>query len=256
MLKIVFMIIFIWSNSSCASFTDNVFPFVHGNYYSFINSTTQLEEYKYCHVDNVIIIDMNIYPNDDLLISYYLSVVNGPIYSELQANISAIVKTDHTTGKTLWAKELYYNVNSTSLTILRTFINNNKAWIFMSSILDTIYAQGVVVKADTDGNIIEAFFILNSYSSSTQYNYFFNMQDFYLLSDLSIIAVARCSYNPGEFGVSLDSQYDCCLFKIDDNREFKWSTSIDYLNDIDESCYLYEYNSIVYIAMTVNKNYY
>ena len=199
---------------------------------------------------------MNIYPNDDLLISYYLSVINGPIYSELQANISAIVKTDHTTGKTLWAKELYYIVDNIRLTILRTFINNNNSWIFMSSILDTIYAQGVVVKVDTDGNIIEAFFILNSYSSSTQYNYFFNMQDFYLLSDLSIIAVARCSYNPGEFGVSLDSQYDYCLFKIDDNREFKWSTSIDHLNYVDESCYLYEYNSIVYIAMTINKNYY
>ena len=253
--KIIVLLACIKSIANWSAFTDNVFPLVYGNYYSYVDETTQTADYKYWRVDNVTIIDMNMYPNGDILSAFYLSIINNPNDFGLQVNISAIVKIDHGFGKTLWAKKMYYYVDSIDFKIVRIFLMSETAWIFLSGFQDNIYYQGIVVKVDGDGNIIEAFYILNNYLSA-QFNYFLSIQDFYLLSDFSIIAGARWTYNPGEFGVSSNSQYDFCFFKIENNRNFKWSTSIDYLNGVEERFSMYEFNDSVYLSITTSKYYY
>ena len=90
-----------------------------------------------------------------------------------------------------------------------------------------------------------------------QYYFFYiTFQNFYIFSDSSIITIAIWTFYYDEFGVSPTSQYDLCYFKYNSNQEFKWSTSIDFLNGIEERESIYEFKSTAYIAITTAKYYY
>ena len=88
------------------------------------------------------------------------------------------------------------------------------------------------------------------------YLFYITFQNFYIFSDSSIITIASWTFNYNEFGVSPTSQYDLCYFKYNSNQEFKWSTSIDFLNGIEERESIYEFKSTAYIAITTAKYYY
>ena len=61
---------------------------------------------------------------------------------------------------------------------------------------------GIIAKVDSDGNLIEIFYIPFYISKNSAIDYLFNVNDFYLFSDQSFITVASCTYRKGEFGVS------------------------------------------------------
>ena len=68
--------------------------------------------------------------------------------------------------------------------------------------------------------------------------------------------MAIWTYLKDEFGVSLYSVSDFCYFKIDSNRNFQWSTSIDFLNNFEERQSIYEYNGIIYVAIVTSRYYF
>ena len=105
---------------------------------------------------------------------------------------------------------------------------------------------GIITKVDSDGNLIEIFYIPFYVDKNLAKNYKFNVNYFYLFSDQSFITVASCTYNKGEFGVSEYSTTDFWFFRIDSNRNFKWSTSIDFLNKIEERVSMFEYNNTLF----------
>ena len=76
---------------------------------------------------------------------------------------------------------------------------------------------------------------------------YFNHIIFFVFSDSSFIITTRCTYNQGEFGVSENSTIDFCFFKIDSNKKFQWSSSIDLMNFIEENQSFYEYNNTLYV---------
>ena len=102
-------------------------------------------------------------------------------------------------------------------------------------------------------NSIEIYYNAKTDSSQT---YIFLTSDFYVFSDSSFIVMAIWTYLKDEFGVSLYSASDFCYFKIDSNRNFQWSTSIDFLNNFEERQSIYEYNGIVYVAIVTSKYYF
>ena len=87
-------------------------------------------------------------------------------------------------------------------------------------------------------------------------NYIFLTSDFYVFSDSSFIVMSTWSYLKDEFGVSLISVLDFCYFKVDSNKNFQWSTSIDFLNNYEERQSIYEYNGIIYIAIVTSRYYF
>ena len=102
-------------------------------------------------------------------------------------------------------------------------------------------------------NSIEIYCNAKTDSSQT---YIFLTSGFYVFSDSSFIVMAIWTYLEDEFGVSPYSASDFCYFKIDSNRNFQWSTSIDFLNNFEERQSIYEYNEIVYITIVTSKYYY
>ena len=110
---------------------------------------------------------------------------------------------------------------------------------------------GIITKVDSDGNLIETFYIPFNVAKSLASNYFFHVYDFYLLSDQSFITVASCTYIKGEFGVSEYSAYDFWFFKVDSNRKFEWSTSIDFLNKFEERVDMLEYNNTLFVTFNL-----
>ena len=115
--------------------------------------------------------------------------------------------------------------------------------------------HGIVIKLDTDGVIQDSFSVINSYKSGN-YSYLLYIYKFYMASDNSMLIFAESSYLPNEIGVPNDSSIDLSIFKIDSNKDFVWSTSVDFMHGVDEfpaSGYIYE--ETVYASTSSARNY-
>ena len=198
---------------------------------------------------------MNLFSNDDILLTYNLITINDPNNVSIDTSVSSLVRVDYITGKTLWAKKLFYYADKVYFNVIKTFIINDTVWSLLSGVDPNIYYPALIASTSSEGTMLEVFSVSGQYSSSSA-SYFLAFQDFYVFSDFSFITIARCTYNQGEFGVSAISQYDFCFFKYNQNKEFQWSTSIDYLNGIEERESMLEYNNTAYITITTAKYYY
>ena len=220
------------------------------------NNNIELE-YEYWRIDAQNLIDMNLYSNEDILLTYKTNIVNNPLLSNnLPHFITVLAKVDGTTGATVWAKQIVNYSAAQNLEIYSTFLMNDTSWSLSVYKGADVNIPGMITKIDRDGNLVEMFYIPFSFDSNSTSNYSFYTVDFYLFSDQSFITVTSCSYNKGEFGVSEISQKDFCFFKADSNKNFKWSTSIDFLNRVEERESLFEYNDIVYVSIVTSKFYY
>ena len=104
-----------WLNSSLYVF--------HGNYW-----TEQIyRDYpgnwtSYCYLLNPLIYDLNLYKNDDILLTYNTTILNGPtVASQISRFVSVLVKIDSKSGKTIWAKQIPH-IYFTFISILNNFI--------------------------------------------------------------------------------------------------------------------------------------
>ena len=147
-------------------FEDNAYPIMHGNYYSFINQTETLEEYNYWHAENITLIDMDLFSNDDIMLTYKLTTINDPNNLSNYGNVSSLVKVDYITSKTLWAKMFYYNVNQVDFNILKSIILNDTVWCLLGGNLSNINYPSFIVTIDREGLILEVFSLSGIYSSS------------------------------------------------------------------------------------------
>ena len=146
---------------------------------------------------------MDLYSNDDLLLTYKSQIQHNPlIFENLPLYINILVKTDSKVGTTIWAKEIFDYSIAINLQIGKSFLLNDTAWSLFFTLLSGINTPGIIAKVDSDGNLIEIFYIPFYISKNSAIDYLFNVNDFYLFSDQSFITVASCTYRKGEFGVS------------------------------------------------------
>ena len=103
--------------------------------------------------------------------------LNDPNDKFLQSKITALVRVDYITGKTLWAKKLYYNVGKVYFNIIKTFIINDTVWSLLSGIDTNIYYPALIASTSREGIVIEVFSVSGEYSS-TPSSYFLSFQDF------------------------------------------------------------------------------
>ena len=239
------------------TWSGDIYPIFHGGYVSNWYGDGVQEEYAYWHLEDIFLMDMDLYSNDDLLFTYQSQIQHNPLLSEnLPLQNSILVKVDNKVSTTIWAKEIFDYSISVNLQINKSFLINDTAWSLFFTLLSGLNTPGIITKVDGDGNLIEIFYIPFNVAKSSANNYFFNVYDFYLFSDQSFITVASCTYNKGEFGVSEYSAADFWFFKIDSNRNFKWSTSIDFLNKFEERVSIFEYNNTLFVAIVTAKYYY
>ena len=89
------------------AWSGNTYPVLHGGYISNWYEEGVTEEYEYWHLENINLVDMNVYSSGDILLTYLSYIQNNPLLStNLQPSINSLVKIDGSTGKTIWAKEI------------------------------------------------------------------------------------------------------------------------------------------------------
>ena len=167
-----------------------------------------------------------------------------------------IVKVDSKIGITIWAKEILDNSISVNLEIISSFLVNDIAWSLLTYNGAGVNVPGIITKVDSSGNLIDIFYIPFNFYQDSISSHSLNTVDFYLFADQSFITVAVCTYLQGEFGVSQYSANDFWFFKVDPERNFQWSTSIDFLNRFEERESLYEYNNTLFVSIVTTKYYY
>ena len=129
------------------------------------------------------------------------------------------------------------------------------AWIWLVLSVSR-NSPGIIAKVDESGALIESFYSPFYIDTYAYQNYVFSVINFYVFSDLSFITVAKWFYYQGDFGISEYSFSDFCYFKVDSNRNFKWSASIDFTNNYEENQSMFEYNNTLYVAIVSSKYYY
>ena len=115
---------------------------------------------------------------------------------------------------------------------------------------------GIIVKSNGNGKAIESFAVLNSFSILKTILAYVSVTKAIFRSDSSFILGSYWSFYEGEFGISSISAKDFCFFKINSNKDFEWSTSIDYGNDYEEYFYFLEYNNTLFISQVSAKYYF
>ena len=116
-------------------------------------------------------------------------------------------------------------------------------------------APSIVAKIDIDGNINEAFSLIDSFDSTYHY---FNFNSIDVWDDSSFIFGARTTYIPDSLGVSKDSRVDFTLIKFSSiDRSVQWVTSVDYKNNLDQemtTC-LFETNFYFFKMTSTNQDF-
>ena len=95
--------------SKWQSWKGDIYPIFHGNYFSYLNSSISYDDYTYWHLDDIKLVNMNLYSNLDILFTYESKIINNPITEVVvPQNYFSVVRIDSTLGKTIWAKEIVY----------------------------------------------------------------------------------------------------------------------------------------------------
>ena len=103
---------------------------------------------------------MDLYSNDDLLLTYQSHIDSNPLLSSILPKLSSIiVKVDRKIGITIWAKEILDNSISVNLEIISSFLVNDIAWNLFIYIGAGVNVPGIITKVDIDGNLTDIFYI-------------------------------------------------------------------------------------------------
>ena len=141
------------------SWSGDIYPIFHGQYYSSMDGSSLIEEYKYCHFENITIQGIDVYSNGDLLLTYISQISNNPLNnSDIPSEVSSLVRIDSITGKTVWAKELINHFGLYYFEMIKSTIVNDVIWWFNAYINRYFNTPGVITKIDGNGSIIEIFY--------------------------------------------------------------------------------------------------
>ena len=154
-----YIILFSIKLSSWGNWNGDIYPIFHGEYYSSIDGSSLVEEYKYWHFENIFIQGIDIYSNEDLLLTYASQILNNPLdNSDIPKNASSLVRIDSISGKTIWAKQLINYFDLYYFEMIKSTIVNDVIWWLNTYINRYFNVPGVIAKIDGNGSIIEIFY--------------------------------------------------------------------------------------------------
>ena len=111
------------------NWSGDIYPIFHGQYYSSIDGSSLIEEYKYCHFENITIQGIDLYSNGDILLTYISQIPNNPLDNpDIPQNISSLVRIDSITGKTIWAKQIINHFDFYYFEMVKSTIINDVIW--------------------------------------------------------------------------------------------------------------------------------
>ena len=242
--------------SKWLNWTGDIFPVFHGGYYINTNDANQTEEYPFCHVQYVQIRRTLAFNNHDLLLFYFSNVVNvDQQYSDLYLNQTGIiVRTESSTAKTIWAKNIVYELTQSLMAISDVSIYDDTIFCLL-----TVYQKNdhvwVITKVNGDGNILHSYSVINNVDGLPSELHYFTPEIIAATSDGSCIVGMESDFYEGVFGVSSNSQLDATIFSFNSNNEFNWLISLDYLIGRELVSQLIELDSTIYISFNTNKIY-
>ena len=120
------------------------------------------------------------------------------------------------------------------------------------------HSQGyllIISKLNELGNIMESFTVVNSPSQRLEDMLFFVPEYYLVEEDGSLLVFAETIYYENLYGISEDSKTDIALFKFDTFHNVEWTTSIDFLNWIDQASSLFKFNNTIYISFNSDNQY-
>ena len=127
----------------------DIYPIFHGGYVSNWYGDGVQEEYAYWYIEDIYLVDMDLYSNDDLLLTYKSQIQHNPLFFEnMPISNSILAKTDSKVGTTIWAKEIFDHSIAIGVAIDKSFLINDTAWSLFFTLL-------------SGANIVEYLFILN-----------------------------------------------------------------------------------------------
>ena len=149
----------------CSSCPGDIYPLVHGGYYENSNSTA-IDAYPYWASYALEIQNIYVYSSEDLLILYSANVYNlPPEYSNYTSiGIWILIRTDSMTGKTVWAKKIFYPYQQFAIGVSYVYLRDDYAWWLLFSYRNFVYIT-IISKIDINGEIIDSFSIINDPTS-------------------------------------------------------------------------------------------
>ena len=165
-----------------------------------MNNSDNIYLYPYWNPLYVSIKKSNYFSNGDLLFTYYTNIVNlQGDYSDLNLNSTRIlVKTDFTTDKTLWAKDIVYMYNGIRLIIVDVDIDNDNVWWMLFAYSNAVYFT-IIVKFDVNGNLINSFSAIRNVDQASSVNYYFTPEFLIAYDDWAFI-FGETSYSQNLMG--------------------------------------------------------
>ena len=184
--------------------------------------------FRYKYTQNPTTMDVNTFSDGNILITYYFQIADGYQHATLKlGQTSGIANLNYTTGATLWAKEIYANQGENFFLITHSYIVNDISWSLLTMDRTPDNINGIIIKIDKNGILLESFAVLNSYSPAlTDQMIYINNLD--VFSDSSMLILAQTTYIENQLSISSSSQLDLSIFKLNSNKDFEWGTSIDY----------------------------
>ena len=184
--------------------------------------------FRYKYAQNPTTIDVNTFSDGNILITYYFQIADGFQNTNLTlGQTSGIVNLNYTTGATVWAKEIYANQGTYFFLITHSYIVNDISWSLLTINQTPDNINGIIIKIDKNGILLESFAVINSYSPALTDQMIY-INNFDVFSDSSMLILAQTTYIENKLSISSSSQLDLSLFKLSSNKDFEWGTSIDY----------------------------
>ena len=150
------------------TWSGDIYPIFHGGYVSNWYGDGVQEEYAYWHLEDIFLMDMDLYSNDDLLFTYQSQIQHNPLLSEnLPLQNSILVKVDNKVSTTIWAKEIFDYSISVNLQINKSFLINDTAWSLFFTLLSGL-------------NIIECKNIVKINIEAILFNYKILITEYYI----------------------------------------------------------------------------
>ena len=109
----------------------------------------------------------------------------------------------------------------------------------------------IVAKVGSNGEILDMFPLIKLYEYFSPPSFMFDIQSIDMMADNSFVVGAITTFLQNEFGVSADTSKDISLFYFDSNRDMRWVTSIDFINQGEENVDIMINDDILYIDLNI-----
>ena len=162
-----------------------------------------------------------------------------------------MIKVDHSTGSTIWGKNIGYIVGTDILILRSVSIQNVKIYTILASDPNQV-SRSLIAIFNYNGDVIEAFGIIHPFNSTDTPNYYLLPTSINAFSDGSYIFGSLSSYVENSFGVSSYSFMDLTFIRFNQDKNISWVTSIDWMLQRESEHGVYAFKNQLFFIFESN----